>query len=83
MARGIFRGLEGGNALIETDGGRIVRLEVAGKIRCVQWGFGYRIAEWRRIDNLPEVGQEVDWEAATPDMAGHLVAWIGPIEEVA
>ena len=82
MTRGIFRGIEDGNALIESCG-RVVRLQVAGDIRCVQWGFGYHIAEWRRIDNLPEVGQEVDWEPATPDMAGHLVAWIGPIEEVA
>jgi hypothetical protein len=94
MENGIFRGVENGIALIEFSGTRIVDgkavpstiitcQEIAGKIHSVNWGFGYDPEKGWPYDAYPEVGQKVAYEGETPDMAGHMVAYIGPCEETA
>ena len=92
--RAIFRGIEGGYALLEHEcyesdgrGGirkttRAIRQEVDGKIHSCNFGFGYQPGNRWMYPVIPEIGQEVEYEPATPDMAGHLVAWIGPVAEV-
>ena len=97
MQKGIFRGIENGVAKIEYEvmesdgqipeglrkGTRILAQEIAGKIHCVQWGFGMDPIKGWPHDAYPAIGQEVEYESETPDMAGHMVAWIGPMKEAA
>jgi hypothetical protein len=89
METGIFRGIENGIASIEFPVIRIVdgkavpstmisRQEIAGKIHCVNWGFGYDPEKGWPYDAYPAIGQEVAYESESPDMAGHMVAYIGP-----
>ena len=92
--RAIFRGIEDNMALIEyecyeSDGDgtthlvkKILRQQVNGKIHSCNFGFGICPVRGWPWDAIPAIGQEVEYETETPDMAGHLVAWIGPVEEV-
>ena len=91
--RAIFRGLEGNMALLEYevyeadgDGTRhfttkILRQPVQGKSHSCNFGFGYQPGARWMYPVIPEIGQEVEYETEIPDMAGHLVAWIGPVEK--
>ena len=43
--------------------------------------FGRITRDWITRDVLPEVGQEVIYDEPGPDMAGHLIADVYPVEE--
>lgn len=91
--KGIFRGIEKGMAIVEfpcttsNEQGELVwtthltKQEVDGKIHCCNFGFGYQPGARWMYPVLPNIGQEVEYEPETPDMAGHLVAWIGPVKD--
>ena len=93
--KAIFRGIEDGFAILERNvyesdeqGGirkaaRIFRQEVDGKIHSTNWGFGPDPVRGWPYDAIPVIGQEVEYRNEAPDMAGHMVAWIGPAKEVA
>ena len=60
---------------------KVIRQPLQGKIHCCNFGFGYQPGNRWMYPVIPDVGQEVEYETETPDMAGHLVAWIGPVEK--
>ena len=90
--KGIFRGIVDNFAIIEfpctvSDGAggirwitQITRQPIRGKIHSCNFGFGYQPRNRWMYPVVPDIGQEVEYESETPDMAGHLVAWIGPVE---
>jgi len=96
MQNGIFRGIENGEMKIEYEVSTYVNRRVMMEKRVFSYpaggnsrrdtffrGFGPREGTIGFRPDMPSVGQTVAWAGPSPDMAGHLMVDVYPVEEVA